>query len=64
MTGIVSETRVAEGVQDFVVQVGARSAAEAVAARLAAGGFGLLEMTETRTDLEGLFLELTGQAAA
>ena len=64
VTGIVSETRVADGVQDFVVEVGARSAAEAVAARLAAGGFGLLEMTETRTDLEGLFLELTGEAAA
>ena len=61
---ILSETRVVDGVQDFVVQVGARSAAEAVAASLVAGGFGLLEMTETRTDLEGLFLELTGEAAA
>jgi len=61
---IVSEARLADGVQDFVVQVGARSAAEAVAASVAAGGFGLLEMTETRTDLESLFLDLTGQAAA
>jgi ABC-2 type transport system ATP-binding protein len=64
VTGIVSATQVGEGVQDLVVQLGARSAAETVAARLAAGGFGLLEMTEARTDLEGLFLELTGRAAA
>jgi ABC-2 type transport system ATP-binding protein len=64
VTGIVSATQVGKGVQDLVVQLGARSAAEAVAARLAAGGFGLLEMTEARTDLEELFLELTGRAAA
>jgi ABC-2 type transport system ATP-binding protein len=64
VTGIVSQTPVADGVQDLVVQLGAPSAAEAVAARLVAGDFGLLEMTETRTDLEGLFLELTGRAAA
>jgi ABC-2 type transport system ATP-binding protein len=64
MTAIVSEAEVADGVQDFVVEVSARSAAEAVAARLAVGGFGLLEMTETRSDLEGLFLGLTGKAAA
>ena len=38
--------------------------AEEVAASLAAGGFGLLEMTEARTDLERLFLDLTGRAAA
>jgi len=64
VTGILSEAQVADGVWDFVVEVSTRSAAEAVAASLAAGGFGLLEMTETRTDLEGLFLELTGRAAA
>jgi hypothetical protein len=29
-----------------------------------AGGFGLLEMSETGTDLEALFLDLTGRAAA
>jgi gliding motility-associated transport system ATP-binding protein len=64
VAGIVAQTPVADGVQDFVVQVEARSAAEAVAASLAARGFGLLELTETRTDLEDLFLELTGPAAA
>jgi ABC-2 type transport system ATP-binding protein len=61
--GIVSQDPRAEGVQDLVVQVAARSVAETVAASLAAHGFGLLEMTEAGTDLEGLFLDLTGQAA-
>jgi ABC-2 type transport system ATP-binding protein len=64
VTGILSEAQVADGVQDFVVELSARSAAETIAASLAARGFGLLEMTETRTDLEGLFLDLTGRAAA
>ncbi|MGH6886229.1 MAG: hypothetical protein ACREGK_09155, partial [Geminicoccales bacterium] len=64
VTGIVSEARRAEGVQDLVVQVAAPSVAETVAASLAADGFGLLEMTEAGTDLESLFLDLTGQAAA
>jgi ABC-2 type transport system ATP-binding protein len=61
---IASQTRLADGVQDFVVEIGAGSAAETLAARLAAGGFGLLEMTEAHPDLESLFLDLTGQAAA
>jgi ABC-2 type transport system ATP-binding protein len=64
VTRIVSEAQLAEGVRDFVVRIASRSAAESVAASLAAGGFGLLEMTETRPDLEALFLDLTGQAAA
>jgi hypothetical protein len=64
VTRIVSEAQLAEGVRDFVVRIAARSAAESVAASLAAGGFGLLEMTETRPDLEALFLDLTGQATA
>jgi hypothetical protein len=38
--------------------------AEDVAASLAAGGLGLLEMTETRPDLERLFLDLTSRPAA
>ncbi len=64
VTAILSEARVADGVHEFVVEVRGLAAAEAVAANLAAGGFGLLEMTEARTDLEGLFLDLTSQAAA
>jgi ABC-2 type transport system ATP-binding protein len=64
VTRIVSEAELAEGVRDFVVRIASRSAAESVAASLAAGGFGLLEMTETRPDLEALFLDLTGQATA
>lgn len=61
---IVPAAQVSEGVHDFVVQVKALGAAEALAAAVTAGGFGLLEMTETRTDLEALFLDLTGRAAA
>ena len=51
-------------VHDFVVQVEAPAGPEALAAAVTAGGFGLLEMTETGTDLEALFLDLTGRAAA
>jgi ABC-2 type transport system ATP-binding protein len=64
ITNIVPTARVADGVHDFVVQVEALATAEALAAAVAVGGFGLLEMTETRTDLEALFLDLTGRAAA
>lgn len=49
---------------NWVVEVEQPCVAEALAAAVAAGGFGLLEMTETRTDLEHLFLNLTRQAAA
>jgi len=59
VTNIPSVTPVCDGVEDFVVEVEQRSVAEALAAALTGGGFGLLEMTETRTELEGLFLDLT-----
>jgi 2-keto-3-deoxy-6-phosphogluconate aldolase len=55
---------VADGVHAFVVRIEAPAAAETLAAAVTAAGFGLLEMTETATDLEGLFLDLTGRAAA
>jgi ABC-2 type transport system ATP-binding protein len=61
---VVSAAASAEGVHDVVVQVAGPATAEDVAADLAAGGFGLLEMTETRPDLERLFLDLTSRAAA
>ena len=64
VTGILSEARVGDGVHEFVVRISTPAVAEAVAASVAAGGFGLLEMTEARTDLEALFLDLTAQAAA
>jgi ABC-2 type transport system ATP-binding protein len=64
VTNFVSVAPVSDGVQDFVVEVEELSAAESLAAAVAAGGFGLLEMTETRTDLEDLFLDLTGRDAA
>ena len=63
-TSIEPATRVAEGVHDFVVQVEAPAGAEALAAAVTAAGFGLLEMRQTGTDLEALFLDLTGRAAA
>jgi ABC-2 type transport system ATP-binding protein len=61
---VVSAAASADGVHDFVVELTGPSTAEDVAASLAAGGLGLLEMTETRPDLERLFLELTSRAAA
>jgi ABC-2 type transport system ATP-binding protein len=64
VTNVAPGTPAGEGVHDFVVQVDAPAAAEALAGAVTAGGFGLLEMTETRTDLEALFLDLTGRAAA
>ena len=64
VAGVVSVAASADGVHDFVVEVAGPSTAEDVAASLAAGGFGLLEMTETRPDLERMFLDLTGRVAA
>jgi ABC-2 type transport system ATP-binding protein len=64
VTSIEPATRVAEGVHDFVVQVEAPAGPEALAAAVTAGGLGLLEMTQIGTDLEALFLGLTGRAAA
>jgi hypothetical protein len=64
VAGVVSVAASADGVHDFVVEVAGPSTAEDVAASLAAGGLGLLEMTETRTDLERMFLDLTGRVAA
>jgi ABC-2 type transport system ATP-binding protein len=64
VTSIEPAARVAEGVHDFVVQLEVPARPEALAAAVTAGGFGLLEMTETGTDLEALFLDLTGRAAA
>jgi ABC-2 type transport system ATP-binding protein len=60
---VVSAAASADGAHAFVVEVAGPSTAEDVAAALAAGGFGLLEMTETRPDLERLFLDLTSRAA-
>jgi ABC-2 type transport system ATP-binding protein len=64
VAGVVSVAASADGVHDFLVEVAGPSTAEDVAASLAAGGFGLLEMTETRPDLERMFLDLTGRVAA
>jgi ABC-2 type transport system ATP-binding protein len=64
VTAVEPAARVADGVHAFVVRIEAPAAAETLAAAVTAAGFGLLEMTETATDLEGLFLDLTGRAAA
>ncbi|MEO8039453.1 MAG: ABC transporter ATP-binding protein [Betaproteobacteria bacterium] len=47
---------------DFTVEIDDPSVAERVAADIVGAGFGLLSMARTRTDLEDLFLELTGKA--
>jgi len=64
LVAIVSSAAVSDGVQRFVVEVEDRSATTEIAAAVTAAGFGLIELTETRTDLEQLFLELTGEMAA
>lgn len=50
--------------QTYVVEVTDLAVAEKVAQALSEAGHGLLELTETRTDLEELFLSLTDGAAA
>ena len=52
------------GVAAYRVEVDGPSVAEPIAARLVQGGFGLLSLDEDPVDLEALFLELTGGAAA
>ena len=49
---------------EFMVDIADRAFAEHVAAAVTGSGSGLLEMTEKRTDLEDLFLELTAGASA
>ncbi|MBL27655.1 MAG: MFS transporter [Rhodospirillaceae bacterium] len=61
---VVSAASGEDGTHRFVVEIAEGSAAENIAAALTMGGVGLLEMTETRVDLENLFLDLTGGAAA
>ncbi|MGI9523318.1 MAG: ABC transporter ATP-binding protein [Hyphomicrobiaceae bacterium] len=53
-----------DGAQTYVLDVDDLAVAEDVAQALAGAGHGLLEMGETRTDLEELFLSLTDGAAA
>jgi len=51
-----------DGVATYVVDAGSEPITEALAAALVTGGFGLLHMTPAPTDLEALFLDLTGGA--
>ena len=55
---------VQQGARVYVVEVNDMAVAEDVARTLTEAGHGLLEMRETRTDLEGLFLSLTDGAPA
>jgi ABC-2 type transport system ATP-binding protein len=52
------------GVAAYRVEVDGPSVAEPIAALLVQGGFGLLSLDEDTVDLEALFLDLTGGAAA
>jgi ABC-2 type transport system ATP-binding protein len=52
------------GVAAYRVEVDSPSVAEPIAALLVQSGFGLLTLDEDTVDLEALFLELTGGAAA
>jgi ABC-2 type transport system ATP-binding protein len=52
------------GVAAYRVEVDGPSVAEPIAALLIQSGFGLLTLDEDTVDLEALFLELTGSAAA
>src|SRR5262249_36320962 len=47
----------------YVVDTGTDSVAEALAAAVVSGGFGLLAMDEVAQDLESLFLRLTANGA-
>jgi ABC-2 type transport system ATP-binding protein len=51
-----------EGHYEFTLEIADLSAAERVAAAVVGAGFGLLSMAQTQTDLEELFLQLTGDA--
>jgi len=53
-----------DGSSVYILEVVDLAVAEDVARALASANFGLLEMKETRTDLEGLFLGLTDGVAA
>jgi len=59
----VSTSPASDGAQTYVLEVDDQAVAEDVAKALVAAGHGLLEMGETRTDLEELFLNLTDGAA-
>ena len=52
------------GVAAYLVAVDSAAVAEPIAALLVHSGFGLLTLDEDTVDLEALFLELTGSAAA
>jgi ABC-2 type transport system ATP-binding protein len=52
------------GVAAYRIDVDGPSVAEPIAAVLVQGGFGILTIDEDTVDLEALFLELTGRAAA
>jgi ABC-2 type transport system ATP-binding protein len=54
---------VSDGTHDFTVELADPSTAERIAAAIVAAGCGLQSMVEVRTDLEDLFLELTGKAS-
>jgi hypothetical protein len=51
-------------IAEFVVDIANRAIAEHIAAAVTGSGSGLLEMSAKGTDLEDMFLKLTGGASA
>ena len=61
MTAIGVERDLGPPVAAYVVDADGSPVAEAVAAAVIAGGFGLLAMEPAAVNLEALFLRLTGE---
>jgi ABC-2 type transport system ATP-binding protein len=67
VTGVArvrAEDETESGVAAWLVDAGPGPVAEALAAAVVTGGFGLLDMAPAPVDLEALFLELTGRPEA
>jgi len=62
VNSVSAATQTDEGCYEFAVEIAHRSTTEQIASSVVAAGFGLQSMTQTRADLEELFLELTGKA--
>ena len=62
VNSVSAVTQTGEGSHEFTVEIADRATTERIASSVVGAGYGLQSMTQTRTDLEQLFLELTGKA--